>query len=120
MQSVGAIPTAQGGKRKVSTIVDLSRPDAMIWTTTYSENGQLVGTFRLNCTRAQAGEQQADVIPGLPAQPPMASGGGIDPTALQGQLNQMVDTKKRLQGQIEDWKKRVKDAQSSFDQLGAP
>jgi hypothetical protein len=32
----------------------------------------------------------------------------------------MVDTKKRLQGQIEDWKKRVKDAQSSFDQLGAP
>jgi hypothetical protein len=120
MQSVGAIPTAQGGKRKVSTIVDLSKPDAMIWTTSYAENGQLVGTFRLNCTRAQAGEQQADVIPGLPTQPPMTSGGGVDPSALQGQLNQMVATKQRLQGQIEDWKKRVKDSQDSFDQLGTP
>jgi hypothetical protein len=120
MQSVGAIPTAQGGKRKVSTIVDLSRPDAMTWTTSYSEDGRLVGTFRLACARAQAGEQESQVIPGLPTQPPMSAGGGIDAAGLQDQLNQMVATKKRLQGQIEDWKKRVKDTQSSFDQLTSP
>ena len=120
MQSVGTIPTAQGGKRKVTTVVDLSRPDAMVWTTTYAEAGQKVGTFRLSCTRAQQGERESDVIPGLPSQPPMAPAGGVDQTGLQDQLNQMVANKKRLQGQIEDWKKKVKDAQSSMDQLTSP
>lgn len=120
MQSVGAIPTAQGGKRKVTTVVDLSRPDVMVWTTSYSENGQKVGTFLLNCTRARQGESESDVIPGLPTQPPVAPGGGVDAAGLQDQLNQMVANKKRLQGQIEDWKKKVKSAQDSMNQLGTP
>jgi len=120
MQSVGAIPTAQGGLRKMATVVDLSQPDAMTWTTTYSEAGRVVGTFRLACTRARPGERESDVIPGLPSQPPMSPGGGVDAAGLQDQLNQMVANKKRLQGQIEDWKKRVKDAQSSMDQLTSP
>jgi len=120
MQSVGAIPTPQGGKRKVTTVVDLSRPDAMTWTTSYSENGQKVGTFLLNCTRARQGENESDVIPGLPTQPPVAPGGGVDAAGLQDQLNQMVANKKRLQGQIEDWKKRVKASQASMDQLTSP
>ena len=120
MQSVGAIPTAKGGKRKVATVVDLSKPDAMVWTTTYAEDGQKVGTFRLSCTRAQQGERESDVIPSLPTQPPMAPGGGVDAAGLQDQLNQMVANKKRLQGQIEDWKKKVKDAQDSMDQLTSP
>ena len=120
MQSVGAIPTASGTPRKVATIVDLSRDDAMAFTTSYFEGGRLVGTFRLACARAQPGEQQQDVIPGLPSQAPTMAGGQLDANALQGQLNQMVDTKKRLQGQIEDWKKRVKASQASMDQLTAP
>ena len=120
MQSVGAIPTASGAKRKVSTMVDLSQSDAMLWTTSYFEGGQLVGTFRLKCTRAQQGEQQQDVIPGLPSQAPTVAGGGLDANALQGQLNQMVATKKQLQGQIEDWKKRVKASQASMDELTSP
>jgi Protein of unknown function (DUF1579) len=120
MQSVGAIPTASGTPRKVATIVDLSRDDAMTFTTSYFEGGQLVGTFRLACTRAQPGEQEQNVIPGLPTQAPTMAGGGLDANALQGQLNQMVATKQKLQGQIEDWKKRVKPTQASFDQLTAP
>jgi hypothetical protein len=32
----------------------------------------------------------------------------------------MVANKQRLQGQIEDWKKRVKAAQDSFQQLSQP
>lgn len=120
MQSVGAIPTASGAKRKVNTVVDLSRDDAMLWTTSYYESGQLVGTFRLQCTRAQQGEQEQNVIPGLPSQPPTAAGGGLDANALQGQLNQMVASKKQLQGQIEDWKKRVKATQASMNELTSP
>lgn len=120
MQSVGAIPTASGTPRKVATIMDLSRDDAMTFTTSYFEGGQLVGTFRLACTRAQPGEQEQNVIPGLPTQAPTMAGGGLDAGALQGQLNQMVATKQRLQGQIDDWKKRVKATQASFDQLTAP
>jgi uncharacterized protein YeeX (DUF496 family) len=50
----------------------------------------------------------------------MAPAGGVDAAGLQDQLNQMVANKKRLQGQIEDWKKKVKDAQSSMDQLTSP
>jgi hypothetical protein len=123
MQSVGSIPTAQGGKRQVATVVDLGRSDAMSWTTTYFENGAIVGTIRITCTRAQPGESEADVIPGMPGTPmqvPTMPSGGLDPNAMQGQLNQMVANKQRLQGQIEDWKKRVKASQDSFQQLSQP
>ena len=123
MQSVGSIPTAQGGKRQVATVVDLGRSDAMGWTTTYFENGAIVGTIRITCTRAQPGESEADVIPGMPGTPmqvPTTPSGGLDPNAMQGQLNQMVANKQRLQGQIEDWKKRVKASQDSFQQLSQP
>ncbi len=120
MQSVGAIPTASGAARKVGTVVDLSKDDAMTLTTSYFESGQLVGTFRLACTRAQPGSQEQNPIPGLPSQAPTMAGGRLDADALQGQLNQMVATKKQLQGQIEDWKKRVKASQASFDQLTSP
>ena len=120
MQSVGAIPTASGAPRKVATIVDLSRDGAMTFTTSYFESGQLVGKFRLACSRAQAGEQERNMIQGLPSQAPTVAGGGLDGDALQGQLNQMVATKKQLQGQIEDWKKRVKASQASMDQLTSP
>jgi hypothetical protein len=52
----------------------------------------------------------------LPAQ----GGGGLDPQGLQDQLNQMVANKQQLQGQIEDWKQRVRGYQQSFDQLSKP
>lgn len=123
MQSVGSIPTAQGGKRQVATVVDLGNADAMGWTTSYFENGAIVGTIRITCTRAQPGESEADVIPGAPGAPmqvPTTANGALDPNAMQGQLNQMVATKQRLQGQIEDWKKRVKASQDSFQQLSQP
>jgi hypothetical protein len=53
-------------------------------------------------------------------QVPTMPSGGLDPNAMQGQLNQMVANKQRLQGQIEDWKKRVKASQDSFQQLSQP
>ena len=120
MQSVGSIPTPQGGKRQVATVVDLGQPETMGWTTTYFENGSVVGTIRITCTRAQQGEREADVIPGAPAAVPTMPSGAVNPDALQGQLNQMVANKQRLQGQIEDWKKRVKASQDSFQQLSQP
>jgi hypothetical protein len=95
----------------------------MGWTTTYFENGAIVGTIRITCTRAQPGESEADVIPGMPGTPmqvPTTASGSLDPNAMQGQLNQMVANKQRLQGQIEDWKKRVKASQDSFQQLSQP
>lgn len=120
MQSVGSIPTPQGGKRQVATVVDLGQPDSMAWTTTYFENGSVVGTIRITCSRAQQGEREADVIPGAPSATPGVPSGTANPDDLQGQLNQMVANKQRLQGQIEDWKKRVKASQDAFQQLSQP
>ena len=123
MQSIGSIPTAQGGKRQVATVVDMGKADVMGWTTTYFEDGAVAGTIRITCTRAQPGESESSVLPGMPEQAmgvPTAPSGAVDPGALQGQLNQMVATKQRLQGQIEDWKKRVKASQASMDQLTSP
>lgn len=120
MQSVGAIPTASGAKRQVATVVDLGQSGQIAWTTSYFEAGQLVGTIRVSGTRAAQGSTPAGGIPGMPMQPPSLAGGGLDPQGLQDQLNQMVAHKQQLQGQIEDWKQRVRGYQQSFDQLSQP
>ena len=120
MQSVGAITTASGAKRQVATVVDLGQSGQIAWTTSYFEAGQLVGTIRVSGTRAAQGSTPAGGIPGMPMQPPSLAGGGLDPQGLQDQLNQMVAHKQQLQGQIEDWKQRVRGYQQSFDQLSQP
>jgi len=119
MQSVGAIPTATGGQRQLATQVDLSQPGRMSWTTSYFEGGQLVGTIRLECTRVAEGTG-GPAIPGLPSAAPTNAGGAVDPDALQDQLNRMVANKQQMQAQIEAWKQKVKQAQSSMDTLTQP
>jgi len=119
MQSVGAIPTASGGQRQLATQVDLSQPGRMSWTTSYFEGGQLVGTIRLDCTRVAEGTG-GPAIPGLPSAAPTNAGGAVDPDALQDQLNRMVANKQQMQAQIEAWKQKVKQAQSSMDTLTQP
>jgi|GEM_PF-1670849 len=120
MQSVGNIPTASGKARQVSTILDLSKPNTMDWTTSYYENGKIVGTYRIICTPAKPNEQESSVLPGMPSKAPTTASGSLDCNALQGQLNQMVANKQKMQGQIEDWKNKVKASQASFNQLSKP
>ena len=120
MQSIGAIQTAAGTKRQFTTVVNLEQKDRMAWTTSYFEAGQLVGTIRMVCSRTVQGEGSAAMIPGLPTNAPTTANGNLDANALQGQLNQMVASKQQLQGQIDDWKKRVKASQDSMNLLTSP
>lgn len=120
MQSVGTIPTASGAKRQLATVVDLSQSGQIAWTTSYFEGGQAVGTIRISGTRAAEGSLPPGGLQGMPMQLPAQGGGGLDPQGLQDQLNQMVANKQQLQGQIEDWKQRVRGYQQSFDQLSKP
>jgi hypothetical protein len=120
LQSVGNIPTANGTKRQLATVMDLSQTDQIAWTTSYFEAGQLVGTIRISGTRAAEGSVPSGGLPGMPTQPPAGPSGGLDPQGLQDQLNQMVANKQQLQGQIEAWKQRVRGYQQSFDQLSQP